>query len=60
MSKVQPIIDSEISEWDGPTLDFILSNYREFLKINLEADIEKARGSMLTQSPFDELMQDDL
>lgn len=60
MAKVQPIIDEEIASWDGQTLDYILANYRTFLKINLEADIEKARGSVLTDSPFDELLGDDL
>lgn len=60
MSKVQPIIEEEISTWDGQTLDYILSNYRAYLKINLEADMEKARDKVLDDNPFDELMKDEL
>lgn len=60
MSKVQPVIEAEISTWDGQTLDYILSNYRSYLKINLEADMEKARDNVLDDNPFDELMKDEL
>ena len=60
MSKAQPIIEEEISTWDGQTLDYILSNYRSYLKINLEADMEKARDNVLDDNPFDELMKDEL
>jgi len=58
MSKVQPVIDAEIKTWDGQTLDYILANYRNFLKINLEADIEKARDEVPYESPFDDLLKD--
>ena len=60
MSKVQPVIEAEISTWDGQTLDYILSNYRSYLKINLEADMEKARDNVLDDNPLDELMKDEL
>jgi hypothetical protein len=60
MSKVQPVIEAEISTWDGQTLDYILANYRNYLKINLEADMEKARDNVLDDNPFDDLMKDEL
>ena len=60
MSKVQPVIDEEISTWDGQTLDYILANFRTFLKINLEADIEKARETVTDDDPFSELLNDEV
>ena len=60
MSKVQPVIDEEISKWDGQTLDYILANYRTFLKINLEADIEKARETVTDDDPFADLLNDEV
>jgi hypothetical protein len=60
MSKVQPVIDEEISTWDGQTLDYILANFRTFLKINLEADIEKARDTVTDDDPFSDLLNDEV
>lgn len=60
MSKVQPVIEAEVSSWDGQTLDYILANYRKFLKINLEADIEKARDNITDDDPFSDLLNDEV
>ena len=60
MSKVQPVIEAEISTWDGITLDYILANYRNYLKINLEADIEKAREGITDDDPFSDLLNDEV
>lgn len=60
MSKVQPVIEEEISNWDGQTIDYILGNYRKFLKINLEADIEKARDNITDDDPFSDLLNDEV
>jgi hypothetical protein len=60
MSKVQPVIEAEISTWDGITLDYILANYRNYLKINLEADIEKAREGVTDDDPFSDLLNDEV
>ena len=60
MSKVQPVIEEEISTWDGITLDYILANYRNYLKINLEADIEKAREGVTDDDPFSDLLNDEV
>jgi len=60
MSKVQPVIEAEISTWDGQTLDYILANYRNYLKINLEADIEKAREGVTDDDPFSDLLNDEV
>ena len=56
MSAVQPIIDQHISNMDTKEVDFILTNYRKYLKIDLERDLEKARLSKLTASPFDDIL----
>ena len=60
MSKVQPVIEEEISNWDGQTIDYILGNYRKYLKINLEADIEKAREKVQDDDPFADLLNDEV
>jgi hypothetical protein len=56
MAAVQPIIDQHILEMDTKEVDYILTNYRKYLKINLERDFEKARVSKLTASPFDDIL----
>jgi len=56
MSAVQPIIDQHISNMDTSEVDYILTNYRKYLKIDLERDLEKARLSKLTASPFDDIL----
>ena len=56
MSAVQPIIDQHISNMDTKEVDYILTNYRKYLKIDLERDFEKARVSKLTASPFDDIL----
>lgn len=56
MSAVQPIIDQHITNMDTSEVDYILTNYRKYLKIDLERDLEKARLSKLTASPFDDIL----
>jgi hypothetical protein len=56
MAAVQPIIDQHISNMDARDIDYILTNYRKYLKIDLERDLEKARLSKLTASPFDDIL----
>ena len=56
MDAVQPIINHHIAEMDAREVDYILTNYRKYLKINLERDFEKARISKLTASPFDDIL----
>lgn len=56
MAAVQPVIDQHISNMDTKEVDYILTNYRKYLKIDLERDFEKARLSKLTASPFDDIL----
>lgn len=56
MAAVQPIIDAHISNMDTREVDYILTNYRKYLKIDLERDFEKARVSKLTESPLDDIL----
>lgn len=56
MDAVQPIINQHIANMDTREVDYILTNYRKYLKIDLERDFEKARLSKLTASPFDDIL----
>ncbi len=56
MAAVQPVIDHHISNMDTKEIDYILTNYRKYLKIDLERDFEKSRLSKLTASPFDDIL----
>lgn len=56
MADVQPIIDKHISNMSSAEIDYILTNYRKYLKIDIERDLEKARVSNLTSSPFDDIL----
>jgi hypothetical protein len=58
MAEVQPVIDRHISEMNGSEVDHILTNYRKYLKIDIERDLEKAREQDLKSSPFDEILND--
>ena len=58
MSEAQPIIDANIKDMTSAEIDFILTNYKKYLKIDLERDLEKARETGLKNSPFDEILND--
>lgn len=58
MAELQPIIDSHLSQLTQKEIDYLLTNYRKYLKIDLERDLEQARESNLKNSPFDELLKD--
>lgn len=58
MAELQPIIDQHVSNLSSAEVDFILNNYRKYLKIDLERDLEKARLQSLTTSPFDDILND--
>lgn len=44
MQAVQPVINQKISEMQPSEVDFILKNFRKFLKIDLERDFEQAKA----------------
>jgi len=58
MHVVQPLIDQHISDMSSEEINFILTNYRKYLKIDLERDLEKAREHDLKTSPFDDILND--
>lgn len=60
MGEVQPIIDKHISDLDSSEIDYILTNYRKYLKIDIERDLEKARLTKLTSSPLDDILNGDI
>lgn len=43
MSQVQPVINRCLADFERQEIEFILNNYRRYLKINLERDFEQAR-----------------
>ena len=58
MQAVEPVIQEHIADMEPVVIDYILSNYRNYLKINLEPDFEQARSTGLKDSPFDDLLED--
>ncbi len=60
MAAVQPIIDAHISNMDSREVDYILTNYRKYLKIDIERDLEKARTTKLTSSPLDDILNGEI
>lgn len=56
MDEVQPIIDRHISNMDSSEINYILTNYRKYLKIDIERDLEKAKVTKLTTSPLDDIL----
>lgn len=59
MASVQPVIDSHIADMNSNEVNHILTNYRKYLKIDIERDLEKARESDLKTSPFDDILNGD-
>lgn len=58
MSEVQPVIDENIDKMNSAEINFILTNYRKYLKIDIERDLEQAKEANLKSSPFDEILND--
>ena len=58
MQAVQPVIDSKIAEMQPSEIDFILKNYRKFLKIDLERDFEKVKASAPIGSGLEDILKD--
>ena len=59
MNAVQPVIDNHINDMTDAEVNHILTNYRLYLKIDLERDLEKAREIGLKSSPFDDILNGD-
>ena len=58
MQAVQPVIDSKIAEMQPSEVDFILKNYRKFLKIDLERDFQKVKASAPIGSGLEDILKD--
>jgi Holliday junction resolvasome RuvABC endonuclease subunit len=58
MMELQPIIDQHVSQLNGVEINFILQNYRKYLKIDLERDLEAARTRNFNHSAFDDILND--
>lgn len=60
MAEVQPVIDKHVSNLESKEIDYILTNYRKYLKIDIERDLEKARTTKLTSSPLDDILNGEI
>lgn len=60
MGEVQPIIDRHISNMDSSEINYILTNYRKYLKIDIERDLERAKVTKLTSSPLDDILNGEI
>ena len=58
MQAVQPVIDSKIAEMQPSEIDFILKNYRKFLKIDLERVFEKVKASAPIGGGLEDILKD--
>lgn len=56
MAEVQPVIDQNISEMSGAEVEYILTNFKNYLRIDLERDLKKHKTDY--SSPFDDLLND--
>lgn len=58
MQAVQPVIDAKIAEMQPSEIDFILKNYRKFLKIDLERDFQRIKSSSPAASGIEDILKD--
>lgn len=58
MQAVQPVIDAKIAEMQPSEIDFILKNYRKFLKIDLERDFQKVKASAPVGGGLEDILKD--
>jgi hypothetical protein len=57
---IQPALDAELAQFDAGEINYILSHYRKFLRLDLTKDFEAARNRSLTSSPFDSILNQEL
>lgn len=43
LAEVQPIIDRHLTQFERQEIEFVLNNYRKYLKLDLLRDFESAR-----------------
>jgi hypothetical protein len=58
MAEIQPIIDRHLSEMSHAELNFLLTKYKKYLKIDIQRDLEKARANIPLDSTFDDILGD--
>lgn len=56
MEAVQPVINECISDMNSAEINYILTNYKKYLKIDIERDLLQAKEANLKSSPFDEIL----
>lgn len=58
MQAVQPVVDQQIAAMQPSELDFILKNYKKYLKIDLERDFLKAKAAKPATSGIEDILKD--
>lgn len=59
MSAVEPVIQQQVAGMSRAEINHILSNYRQYLKIDLVRELENASPSAPDASGFDDLFDFD-
>jgi len=60
VKSIEPIVEKQLEEFSSAEVEYVLSNFREYLKYDLTRDFEKIREKNLKESPFDAIINDNL
>jgi len=58
VNALQPIIDTQIADFEDDEITNVLNNFRQFLALDLVRDFEKRKEKNLKESPFDAIIND--
>ena len=60
VKSIEPIVEKQLEEFSSAEVEYVLSNFREYLKYDRTRDFEKIREKNLKESPFDAIINDNL
>jgi len=58
VNALQPIINTQIADFEDDEITNVLNNFRQFLALDLVRDFEKRKEKNLKESPFDAIIND--
>ena len=53
---LQPMIDSEVAKFESDEVNYVLTQFKQFLIFDLSRDFEKQKIKNLKDSPFDDII----